>query len=396
MRIHRPTSLVYLPARTGTGLVRLSGIEGLTRSLLVGTVPLIALDRLGSKSAVSQAYTAGAVLTLLVTLNIGRLEQRIARRWVMTLGIMSLFGAAILFTVDLVPAFIFAIGLRSTAASTFSVLLTLYVMDFIGKADLTRVESNRMVHNGVGWLIGPSLGLWLSNNVDPAAPFLLSASLSVVLLGYYWWLRLGRSEVITDPKSNVGNPIANIPRFFKQRYMRIAYVITFIRATFWVSLFVFGPIYIVEAGYDEWVAGAFLSGVAGLLLAAPIVRTLADSSGTRKVVIGSFSLIGLAMVALAALGEPRGAGIALWVAAAAGASAIDVVGNIPFMRMVKPRERVAMATVFSTWREMSALVSPLLAVFVLGAGLPFEVFYGILAALSLFAATTATLLPRRI
>ncbi len=72
MRVHRPTSLVYLPATTGKGLVRLSGVEGLTRSLLMGTVPLIALDRLGSKSAVSQAYTAGAVLTLLITLNIGR------------------------------------------------------------------------------------------------------------------------------------------------------------------------------------------------------------------------------------------------------------------------------------------------------------------------------------
>jgi hypothetical protein len=55
-----------------------------------------------------------------------------------------------------------------------------------------------------------------------------------------------------------------------------------------------------------------------------------------------------------------------------------------------------MATVFSTWREMSALISPLLAVLVLGAGLPFEAFYGILAALSVVAATTATLLPRRI
>jgi len=75
---------------------------------------------------------------------------------------------------------------------------------------------------------------------------------------------------------------------------------------------------------------------------------------------------------------------------------IDVVGNIPFMRMVKPRERVAMATVFSTWREMSALLSPLLAALILGVGLPFAAFFVLIAVLTGGAATLALWLPRRL
>ena len=396
MRIHRPAFLNYLPANTGTGIVRLSGLEGLTRSLLVGTIPLVALDRLGSKAAVSQAFTAGAVLTLLVTLNLGKLEALTARRFVMTFGIVSLFSAAILFTVDAVPAFVVAVGLRSIAASTFSVLVTLYVMDYIGKGELVRIESSRMVHNGVGWLIGPSLGLWLARAVDPVAPFLVSATLSILMLVYYWWLRLGNSEVITEAKSVVASPFTNIPRFFKQRYMRIAYAITFVRATFWVSLFIYGPIYVVEAGFDEWVAGAFLSGVAGLLLAAPLIRQLADRIGTRMLITSSFSVIGVSLILLAGLGAPRPAGIIFWLTAALGASGIDVVGNIPFMRMVKPRERVAMATVFSTWREMSSLLSPLLAMLVLGVGLPFPAFFAVLAASCFLAVIVSARLPRRL
>ncbi len=396
VRIHRPVSLNYLPANTGTGIVRLSGLEGLTRSLLVGTVPLVALDRLGSKAAVSQAFTAGAVITLLVTLNLGKLEAFMARRFVMTFGIVSLFGAAILFTIDTVAAFVFAVGLRSIASSTFSVLVTLYVMDYIGKSELTRIESSRMVHNGVGWLIGPSLGLWLVNTVDTAAPFLLSAALSVGLLSYYWWLRLGNSEVITEAKSAVESPLANIPRFFKQRYMRIAYAIAFVRSTFWVSLFIFGPIYVVEAGFADWVAGAFLSGVAALLLAAPIVRRIADRLGTRMVITRGFAMVAGSLIVLALLGDPKPIGIVFWATAAVGASTIDVIGNIPFMRMVKPRERVAMATVFSTWREMSALLSPLLAAVVLGLGLPFSVFFAALAALCVFAVTVGLRLPKRL
>ena len=396
MRLHRPVSLGYLPTDTGKGITRLSGLEGLSRSILMGTVPLIALDRLGSKEAVSQAYAAGAALTLLMTLNLGRLEERVARRFVMTFGIVALFSAALLFTIDSVAAFVVAVGLRSTAASTFSVLVTLYVMDFIGKSELTRLESNRMVLNGFGWLIGPSLGLWLANNVDEAAPFLLSASLSVGLLAYYWWLRFENYNIISEAKSKAGNPLANVPHFFRQKYLRIAYAITFTRSMFWVALFVFAPIYIVEAGLADWVAGAFLSLVAGLLLAAPITRRLADEWGTRAVINRGFVIIALSMLILAVLGEPNPWGVALWLTAAIGASMIDVVGNIPFMRMVKPRERVAMTTVFSTWREMSALLSPLLAALILGVGLPFGVFFSLIAALSLAAAFIAMRLPRRL
>jgi len=271
----------------------------------MGTVPLIALDRLGTKAAVSQAYAVGAALTLLITLNLGRLERLVARRYVMTFGILSLFSAAMLFMIDSVATFVVAVGLRSTAASTFSVLVTLYVMDFIGKSELTRLESNRMVLNGVGWLIGPSLGLWLANNVDPAAPFLLSAALSICLLGYYWWLRFEKYNVIAEAKSTTGNPLKNVKRFFGQKNMRIAYGLVFTRALFWVALFVFAPIYVVEAGLDDWVAGALLSVVAGLLLAAPLTRRLADRWGTRTVINRGYWLVSVSMVFLAIVGEPR-------------------------------------------------------------------------------------------
>jgi MFS family permease len=396
MRLHRPLPLLHLDKGVGTGLARLSGLEGLTRSLLVATVPLLALDRLGSKDAVSQAFTVGAVLTLLVTLNLGRMEELVARKWVMTFGIVALFSAAILFTLTYTPAFVVAIGLRSAAASTFSVLLTLYVMDHIGKGELTQMESSRMVYNGLGWLIGPLLGVWLISEVGEAAPFIVSACLSILLMAYYWWLRLGNSVVIVAARRGAPSPLRSIPRFFKQRYMRIAYAITFTRATFWVALFVYGPIYIVEAGLDDWVAGAFLSGVAAILLFSPLIRRVADAAGIRRVVIVSLCVIAANLIAIASLGDARPLGIVFWVGAALGGAAIDVVGNIPFMRTVKPRERVAMATVFSTWREMSALVSPLIGALVLAVSLPFQIYYLVIASMCTITALFATRLPRRI
>ena len=37
---------------------------------------------------------------------------------------------------------------------------------------------------------------------------------------------------------------------------------------------------------------------------------------------------------------------------------LDIIGNIPFMRMVTPKIRTEMTTVFSTWREFSLVLTP--------------------------------------
>ncbi len=84
-----------------------------------------------------------------------------------------------------------------------------------------------------------------------------------------------------------------------------------------------------------------------------------------------------------------------WLLGALGGAALDLLGNIPFMKMVKPRERTAMTTVFSTWREVSFLVAPLIAAGALAVG-SFRILYVVMAALSAGAAAATSFLPRRI
>ncbi|NNC79402.1 MAG: MFS transporter [Acidimicrobiales bacterium] len=396
MRVHRPTALLQLETGVGHRMARLSGLEGFARSMLVGTVPLVALERLGSKGAVSQVYTVGAVLALMVTLNLGTLERLIQRRWVATLGLVSLYAAALLFIPSMRPTFVAAVALRSAAASIFSVCLTLYIMDYIGKRDLSRNESRRMVANGMAWLVGPSLGIFLWQNVDESAPFILSSICALITLAYFWKLRLEGSVVLRHPTRTPDNPLRNIKRYFGQRHLRIAYSITLVRAMFWVSVFVYGPIYIVEAGFDETVAGLFLSAIAALLFLSPAIRAIAEQVGNRKIIVLGFTIVGSMMITLGALGEPRKIGVAFWMLAASGGVCLDVLGNIPFMRTVKPRERTAMATVFSTWREMSEFTGPLIGTIVVALSLPFNVYYVILGLLALGTGGVATFLPRRI
>ena len=93
----RPSGISTLGGSTGNSLAKLSALEGAARAMLVGIVPLIALQALGSQEAVSWMYLAAAVFTMAVTLNFSILERILQRRWILTLGGVFVICASFLF-----------------------------------------------------------------------------------------------------------------------------------------------------------------------------------------------------------------------------------------------------------------------------------------------------------
>jgi len=395
MLLQRPHMLQQLDKDASRSLAMLCGFEGLGRSIMVGLMPLVALDVLGSKQAVTNAYLGGGCLALFVTLNVGRLESWIPRRWVVTGGLLSLVVAANFFLFVDNWLLGIGIGLVAVAAGVFSVCLSLFIMEYIDKRDFVRNESRRMFNNGLAWTVGPTLGLWLYTSVDERLPFIVAIGAALFSLGFFWVLRLGPNPVLVKPRSRAPSPMRNIHRFFGQRYLRIAYAVTVVRGMFWVSFFVYVPIYVVEAGLSRFWIGIVISSVSAMLVFSPMVERVAARYSSRRVIILGFVIIGLGFTGLAAIGEARLLGLFVWMVAAIGATMLDVLGNIPFMRMVKPRERLPMTTVFSTWREMSSLVAPGLAALVMLFA-PFWAYYLVVAVLCFATAVWATFLPTRI
>lgn len=95
-----------------------------------------------------------------------------------------------------------------------------------------------------------------------------------------------------------------------------------------------------------WVAGGLLSLASALLLISPLIRRLAGRVGTRLIIQCALLLAGSSLLMLYVIGEPKPVGLLFWVTAALGEVTLDVLGNIPFMRMVKPRERTEMTMIF--------------------------------------------------
>jgi MFS family permease len=390
MLLQRPHMLQQLDKDVGRSLAMLCGLEGLGRAIMVGLMPLVALEVLGSKQAVTNAYVGGGCLALFVTLNVGRLESWMPRRWVVTGGLLSLVVAANFFLFVDNWLLAIGIGLVAVAAGVFSVCLALFIMEYIDKRDFVRNESRRMFNNGLAWTVGPTLGLWLYTSVDERLPFIAAIGAALVSLGFFWVLRLGANPVLVKPRSRAPSPMRNIPRFFRQRYLRIAYAVTVVRGMFWVSFFVYAPIYVIEAGLSRFWIGIMISSVSALLVFSPVVERMAARYSARRVIILGFVIIGLGLTGLAAIGDARLLGLPVWMAAAIGATMLDVLGNIPFMRMVKPRERLPMTTVFSTWRELSSLVAPGLAALVMLVA-PFWAYYLVVAALCFATAVCCSL-----
>ena len=392
---NRPSGLHAIVTNASLSIAKLGALEGFSRSLIIGVMPLVALKALGSKESVAQVYLLASILTLMVTLNFATLENLMHRRWVLTLGASFFITGAFVLMLASGFGFSIGIGLQSASASLFSVCLSLYIMDYIGKKDLARSESKRMTFNGLAWLIGPSLGIWLWGNVADWSPFLLAALSSIFMLSYFWRLRLGSDAIVRPAKRPAINPLRVIPRYFSQSALRIAYLITLMRSVFWMTLFIYCPIYVVESGMPNWVAGGMLSFVSGLLLASGLVRKLADKIGVRVTIMVGFVTISLGMLLLFLNQDAGYIGLSYWILAALGGAVLDVLGNIPFMRLVKPRERTEMTMVFSTWRETSQLLSPLLVTVVLLVA-PFQIYYLVLSLLMLIAAFAASFLPKRL
>jgi len=391
----RPSGISTLGGSTGNSLATLSALEGATRALLVGIVPLITLQAVGSKEAVSWMYLGAAILTLTITLNFSLFERLLQRRWVLSMSGLFVICAAMLFYYGNGWLFAVAIGLRSAAASLFSVCLSLYVMEFINKSDLTWTESRRILFGGTAWLIGPILGLWLWSHAPKASAFFLSALLAIAMVAFFWRLRLGSNKVVQAAKTPASSPLKVVPRYFKQIRLRIAYFITLTRSCYWLTLFIYGPIYVVESGLPQWIAGGLLSAVAALMFISPLIRRAATRFGTRNVIIFALLLNCSSLLALGLIGEAQPVGLVFWLLGAFGGVCLDLLANIPFMRMVKPRERTEMTVVFSTWREISELLTQLIVITVLFFW-PFHVFYYVLAAMMLIAAYGARTLPARI
>jgi MFS family permease len=337
-------------------------LESVARASLVTVLPLTAYALFGGKEAVSLAYTLVSLAALGFTFAIPALVRRLSRRRAYTLGALLLGLYAVLLALDAPPALVAGMFCRTAGAALLNVTLSLYIMDAIGKRELTRSEPLRLATATLAWGLAPYIGVRLLQAFGLWAPAVLSLAAVALLLAAFWTLRLAEAGPIRPGPgpAPLTHPLAAIRRFLAQPRLRLAWSIAFARSAFWTTFFIYVPILMLEGGLGPAAGGLAVAAGNLMLLNNLLARSWAERHSLR-VVLGATFLAAAALTLAAGLltpAFPAAAGAAM-VAAAFFAALIDGLGPVPFLRAVRPHERAPMTAIYRTYLDASELLPPL-------------------------------------
>ena len=364
MATRPPFRMAFSAEPSTRSFAMLAGLENMTRSMIAPILPLQGLALLQSEGLTSGALFLGSIIALAVLLTGGFLIRKFTRKVVFTASMIGVAGSTILLMMPMAETFVTGAAIRVACAGLNMLCLSLYVFDFVPKSKLGDRESKRVFWSALAWMIGPIIGAYLYAEVSPTLPYALTSVAIVIQLTLFWHLRINDADRITQPE--IGEAIATpqrslmtvARRFFGRPELRKAYVIPFVRSLFWVSLFTYLPFYAastpIPAKYLGFVFAAFQIG----LMFSGHIKRLSDYIGLRRFISIAFAFGAVFMIAMALLPERSLFGIGLWFVAILAAVALDVAGNVPFMRLVPKAERTEMTVVFSTWRDLSFVVTP--------------------------------------
>jgi len=335
----------------------LAGLEAAVRGVLISVMPLAIYEALGSAEAVSRVYFFVGLGSMVWGLLVPWATRFLPRRWMYTAGCgLYLLGMALAVQGGAL-AVPMALACMALATATCFVCFNAYVLDYVARGQLGRTQSLQMLYAAAPWAIGPMTGVWLRETWRPL-PFLIAAGFALLLLAAFWVLRLGNGRQIQRARRPAVNPLAYLGRFFRQPRLIVGWLFAVIRSCGWWVYVVYLPIFCIEAGLGPRVGGMALSVSNALLFLTPLLLRLVHRSSVRRAVRGAFALCAASFIGAGLLSGWPPLAVAGLMLGSVGLVMLDTAGGLPFMLSVKPSERVEMAAVYSSFRDVSGILTP--------------------------------------
>ena len=335
-------------------------------------IPIEALAILGSALNVSILFFAVSFVGVGGAFAMPWLVHFAGRRRIFAIGGICVAVSSVLLSLGTIAPLIVGLAFRVFGYLCVDVAFEVAIMERIPRRALARFEPVRMFFMAIGFLIGPWLGIRLSLDVGLWAPFALSAVLTLAVCAFAFGAGFSGHPTGTVFAGRPPNPLRFVLRFARQPRLRLAWLLAFGRSGWWTMFFIYTPIYCVQSGLGEELAGIVLSAGAIPMLFVPLWGRLGGRVGMRALLAVGYLTTGGATIAVAVASGVPWLGVALLLAGTTCASLIDAAGNTLFFRAVHPHERTEMASVFTTYREAAQLGPPgvfaaLLSVFALPA-----------------------------
>lgn len=355
-----PIYLSHAPAVGVRHFATIAGVEAGFRGILVSVMPLLMYEALSDERVMSAAYLVVGLLSLVTGLLIPWITRLLPRRWAFTsAGVLYVAGCSVAMfgTVWSAPL---ALLLNAMGTVIFTICLSAYVLDYIQREDLGRNESMRMLFGAPSWTLGPVVGVGLRNLWAPL-PFIVAAGFAVAMVAVFWFFRLGNGKQIQRAHGPAPNPLAYLGRFFRQPRLIAGWLFATIRSCGWWVYIVYLPVFCIQSGLGDSVAGMALSASNAVLFATPVMLRIVQRLSVRVALRTGFTWCAALFVAGWLLAPWPWAAVGALFAASVGLVLLDVCAGLPFLMAVKPSERTEMAAVYSSFRDVSGILTPLVA-----------------------------------
>lgn len=359
-----PEWLRHAPAPSVRGFAVLAGAEAVARGILISVFPVLMYKTLQDARLVSEVYFTIGAISLLIGLLVPYIIRWVPRRWVYVIGNLMFLSGAIIATTGYSAAAVAGLALTTFAVVTTFVCFNAYVLDHVAKIELGRFETSRLFYSALGWTLGPALGSILFRYA-PAAPFLIAACASTTMLFIFLIMRLGNGKLITKSKHPPANPFAYLFRFFEQPRLVAGWIFAVIRSCGWWVYVVYLPIFAVQNGLGDQLGGVVLSLSNAALFLTPFMLRYMQRKSVRTAVRTGFLMSG-ALFGIAGLlaGYPY-VTVGLLFVGSFFLILLDVCAGLPFLLAVKPSERTEMSAIYSSFRDVSGIMTPGIAWLVL-------------------------------
>ncbi len=352
-----PEWVRHAPAPSVRAFGLLAGFEAIVRGILISVFPLVMYRALQDAPSVSFVYFLVGIVSLLAGLMVPFAIRFVPRRWAYSAGCLMFMAGAILAIQGSPAAVVGALALNTIATVVTFVCFNAYVLDYISRIELGRCETSRMFCSALGWTGGPMAGVLLMEVWAPA-PFVISAGAAAAMLVMFWGMRLGNGKLITKARGPASNPLAFLPRFFAQPRLVAGYMFAMIRSCGWWIYVVYLPIFAIQNGLGEQLGGILLSITNALLFGAPLILRWVQGRSLRAAVRVGFAACGGCFIAAAALAGWPVAAVAALVLGSVWLIVLDICAGLPFLMAVKPSERTEMSAIYSSYRDVSGILTP--------------------------------------
>jgi len=131
-----------------------------------------------------------------------------------------------------------------------------------------------------------------------------------------------------------------------------------IRSCGWWVYVVYLPIYAVTNEFSDQLGGILLSITNAGLFLSPIMLKWIQRHSIRYAVKTGFFISGLLFVMACVFGELPSVALGLLLSASLFLILLDICGGLPFLMAVKPSERTEMSAIYSSFRDVSGIITP--------------------------------------